>query len=362
MLLVTDMRPGGTPRRIARLARGLRVAGIETFAGCLSYEGPVCVELQREGVQTFACNADGPRDLRALGRLVAHVRRIRPALIHATLFHANVAARYAGMRTRVPVISSTATIEVERRWHGVLERLTARFDRGHIVNSRAVAAHVHRAFRVPRARIHVVPPLVDQVAPAERSAVREELGVAPHEFVVIWAGRFDPVKRVEIVVRCAEIMSGVPARFFLIGDGPLRPEIERLIRLSGAGRRIELLGWRDDARRLMCGGDALVFPSRTEGMPNAVLEAMCAGLAIVASDIPATRELDAGEDRLKLISQAEPRLYAAALAELCRDEPGRTALGRRAAEWAKRELDPAAAIQAVVGVYRHVLDGPGRGK
>lgn len=379
MLLVTDLLPGGTPMRIARLARGLRDRGVEVVAGCLSYEGPVSVEIRRSGILTFACDANGPWDLGALRRMVGYVRRYRPDLIHATLFHANTAARLTSLWTGTPVITSTATIEVERRWHRWLESLTARLDQGHLVNSRAVAEHVRRVLGVPRSRIHVVPPLV---APGpkgvDRRAVRSELGLEEHEFAVMWTGRLDRVKRVEIVVECAEIMSGVPARFFVIGEGRERARLERMIRTGSAGRRLHLLGWRDDNRRLLAGGDAFVFPSLTEGMPNALMEAMWAGLPAVASDIPANRELaeksspgeggaatgaksgggegGAGEreERMILIQGEDARSYAEALTALYADRGRREAMGKAAARFAKEFLDERRALDAVIGVYKRV--------
>ncbi|MEW6249063.1 MAG: glycosyltransferase, partial [Planctomycetota bacterium] len=333
MLLVTDFERGGTPLRVARLARGLHAAGVEVHAGCLAPPGPVGAELEAAGVTTFACGAEDARDFLALHRLSQHVRRIRPDLIHAHLMHANVSARLVGAIQRVPVIGSTATIEVERPWHRALERATAGIDRAHIVNSQALAEHVHEAFGIARRRIHVVPPslaLLDSgrtlpATPAEldaaRVAARSALGIPSHEFVVAWVGRFDSVKRLELVVGAAEILAAsVPCRFLLAGDGPHRPVIEQLLRLSSAARVVHLLGWRADVAEILSAADAFVFPSLTEGMPNAVLEAMAAGLPVVGSDIPALREL-AGPDgpegaRLILVRNDVPRDYAAELERL----------------------------------------------
>jgi starch synthase (maltosyl-transferring) len=356
MLLVTDLQPGGTPRRIARLARGLRGAGLDVHVGCLAPAGPVSAELQRDGVPAFACDAAGPRDLAALRRLSEHVRCIRPRLIHSTLTHANVAARLVGLLHRVPVIGSTATIEVERRWHLRAERLTARVDRMHIVNSVAVAEHVRRVFGLPASKIAIVPPSVEPIAERPtREAAREALGIPEHEFVVLWVGRIDPVKRLEIVVRCAEIMSAAPSRFLVAGDGPARDELERAVRLSSAARRVHLLGWRDDTPRLMAAADALMFPSLTEGMPNAVLEALAAGLPVVASDIPSLRELANDGAPLVLAKNDEPIAFAGALRSLADDPAGRSERGRLAAEWAEERPGPARTNRAVLSAYRRVL-------
>jgi len=356
MLLVTDLQRGGTPLRIARLASGLREAGVDVCVGCLAPRGPVSEALERAGVPTFACEAKHPRDFGALFRLADYVRRFRPDLIHATLTHANVAARLVGLYLRIPVITSTATIEVERRWHRWAERLTGRLDHGHIVNSNTLAEHVARTFRLPRGRIHVVPPSIE-LPPCcdQRTQVRATLGLAAQEFVVLWAGRFDPVKRLDLVIQCAEALRDVPARFLLAGDGPERPRIEQLLTRSSAAGTVHLLGWRDDLDVLMAAADAFLLPSRTEGMPNAVLQAMAAGLPVVASDTPTLRELAGGGERICLVPRDQPKAFADALLAL-RAEPQRAAeLGQRAAAWAREHLNPRETVAATLRVYRSVL-------
>ncbi len=355
VLLVTDLQRGGTPLRLARLAVGLRDAGIAVHVGCLAPPGPVGDALEATGIPTFACGARSARDCAALVRLAHHLRRIRPDLIHATLTHANVAARIAGGWLRIPVVTSTATIEVERRWHLVLERLTARWDRGHIVNGRTLARHVAEVFRVPPARIHVIPPCPPPVAgDMRRDEARAQLGIPPHEFVVLWVGRLDRVKRVELVIRCAEILSSVPNRFLLAGDGPDRMAVERALRLSSAAGTVHLLGWQTELAPLWAAADVLLFPSLTEGTPNAVLEAMAAGVPVVASDIPALRELSGDGKRLLLVAADAPKAYADALLWLRANEAQRRDLIQRAAEWAGAQR-PEAAVHALLKVYEQVL-------
>lgn len=381
-LLVTDLQPGGTPRRLARLAIGLRDAGVEVSVGCLAPPGPVSRELGASGIETFACHARRPYHLVALTRLVGHVRRLRPDVLHATLTHANVAARLAGRICRVPVVGSTATIELERRWHLWVESLTARFDRLHVVNNRAVAQHVQRAFRLPPHKIRIVPPSVEPPeSPGVRDEVRREMHVAAGEFVILWAGRIDPVKRVETIIRVAESLSDLPLRVWLAGDGPARAGVERCLQTSSAAHRIELLGWRDDLRRLMRAADVFVFPSLTEGMPNAVLEAMSAALPVLGRSIPALLELNGcslasppepatrppatfgaepqppqtaipGAGRLLLVEQEAD--VAAALRRLHHDAALRRTIGDRAAAWALENLSPQRTVQALIEVYQEV--------
>lgn len=364
VLLVTDHDRGGTPLRIARLARGLRAAGVDVHVGCLSFPGPVTVELHNEGFATFACDAQDAHDWRALRRLAEHIRRIRPHLIHATLTHANVAARLVGLLLRVPVVTSTATVEVERRWHRWLEMLTARTDRAHLVSSIALAEHAASAFALPRRHIRIIPPSLDPYPqPEDRAAARAALQIPEHEFAVAWVGRFDPVKRLDVVLKVAEILSPHPMRFLLAGDGPYRETLEHQLRLSSAGRTVHLLGWQRDVVPVLSAADAFLFPSLTEGMPNAILEAMACGVPVVASDIPVLRDLAgrASPGRMLLVNDDEPRAFAAALDRLRTDAALRGAMGEQAAAWARENLDPAATVRATLRAYASVLPRKKRG-
>ncbi len=355
VLLVTDFERGGTPLRLARLARGLAARGVEVSAGSLAPRGPVSADLERDGIATFACDARGRYDAVALVRLARHLRRLRPDVVHATLTHANVAARVVGDWLRVAVVTSTATIEVERRSHLLLERLTAHLDAGHIVNSRALAQHVAESFLLAREKIHIVPPLL---APPgrriERGAARRRLGVPAEAFAVVWAGRFDPVKRLEVAIAAVERLAGDPRTWLLIaGDGAQRGALERRIRAGPAAERVRLLGWLDDLTLLWSAADAMVFPSRTEGMPNVVLQAMAAGVPVVGSDIPALQELAGDAPRLVLVAGGA-EAFADALERLRRDRAWRCELARRGTAWAHALPSPADAVEALVRIYRQV--------
>ncbi len=362
-LLVTDLERGGAPLRLARLARGLREIGVDVHVGCLAPLGPVGRQLRGEGFATFACDARSARDFDALRRLIRALRRIRPHVLHATLTHANVAARLAGLYLRIPVLTSTATIEVERGWHVWAERLTAWADRGHVVNSAALRDHVRRQFWLPAAHVFLIPPLpafraaapalsADAAAAPPRAAARAAFGIAPHEFVIAWAGRLDPVKCVPLLIECAEILSREPLRLLIAGDGPDRPAVERAIRTSSTARNVMLLGWVDDPSPVYAAADLFVFPSLTEGMPNALLEALAAGVPAVCADIPALRELADGGRRAVLVADHTPHAFAAAVAALRADPQRRAALAEAGAAWARAQFDPAAAVRATYAVYR----------
>lgn len=361
VLLVTDLERGGTPLRLARLARGLAESGVDVHVGCLAPQGPVGLELESDGVPTFACGAGRANVVAAACRLVWHLQRIGPDLIHATLTHANVAARLVGDLLRIPVVTSTATIEVERPLHLLLERCTAGLDRGQIVNSRALADHVATRFGVPPGRIHVVPPSIDAIPKRiERSEARARFGLPADAFVVLWIGRFDPVKRLDVAIRCTELLAAKRCHLLLAGDGPARDRIEEIRRRSTARENVHLAGWQDDLGPALSSADAFVFPSLTEGMPNAVLQAMAFGLPVVGSRIPALAELAGDEQRILLVSDNNADEFASSLVRLRDDGELRRQLARRAADWAQSRCGSRQTATATRTAYEQLLQGDRR--
>jgi len=351
VLLVTDLQRGGTPLRIARTARSLRELGVEPVVGCLATRGPVSDDLERDGIRVFACDARGPRDLSALSRLLRTVRQIKPDLIHSSLVHANLAARWVRQRTGIATLTSTATIEVERRWHRVAERLTARCDDGHIVSSRAVADHVIAAFGRRRDTVFIVPPSVEPIAFLDQSAARASLNIADDARVLAWAGRFDPVKRIDLLVDVAERLDD-RCVLLLAGDGPLLTSVREDVKRRGLERRVRLLGWQSDLGPLLSAADLLLFPSRTEGVPNVLLQALIAGVPVLASDIAPHRELAEGGGIELVAEPAIKESWARQVAELLSNADRRGALSGAAAANGARFTERLNSARALLNIYQ----------
>ena len=294
LMLSTDLQRGGLPLRLAKLALRFRNAGVDPIVGCLAPPGPLSHELVEQGVKTFSCDAAGAFDARCLLRLARHVRRFDPALIHASLFHANLAARLVGRldRTR-PIITSTVTIEIERPLHRTLESLTGRLSDIHVANSEAVASHLREELGFASDRVVVIPNAIDfdeiDAAPA---AARATLGLVENRPLIVWAGRMDPVKNLPTFVEViARVRQRTDVQALLLGDGPARSAIEQEVLARGLTGTVHFAGWSLDVVRWLKCADALLFPSLTEGCPNVVLEAIACRCPVVASDIPSCREL-----------------------------------------------------------------------
>jgi glycosyltransferase involved in cell wall biosynthesis len=204
----------------------------------------------------------------------------------------------AALATGTPwVLSERASgAAYAERWKDrALRRGVGRRATGVVANSAAGAAYwANAAPAVPR---YVVP---NAVALAEIAAATTldpaTLGFEAAAPYVVFAGRLAPQKNLPwLIAALRQVFASHPGTALIAGEGPDRAALEAQVRALGLGDRVRFLGYRDDPWALMKATAVLVNPSRFEGQPNAVVEAMACGLPVVVSDIPEHRELLAGD-------------------------------------------------------------------
>lgn len=358
LLLITDLQRGGTPLRLLRTAQALRNTGIEPIVAALAGGGPLTPSFRQAGIPTFHAEASGPRDVSCLFRLRRLVVETDPDLVHSTLFHANIAARLVGRSGRNrPIVTASATIEVERRWHRLCETLTSRWSDWHVANSRAVARHLVTELGFPPERVVVIPNPVDIAGiEAVPAADRRAMNIPSDVPLVAWAGRMDPVKRIDLLLEALARLR--PRRRFaavLFGDGPERQRIESLVAELGLTDAVRLPGWRNDLAAWLKAADLLVLPSHTEGSPNVVLEAMAAGCCVLAADIPACRELIEPGRTGALFSGYNADSIASLIIDLLASPDRRRSLAAAARTVVSRGHRPETIAFQLSGLYHHAV-------
>src|SRR5947199_7119830 len=127
----------------------------------------------------------------------------------------------------------------------------------------------------------------------DAEGVREEFGVPPDAALVIHVGRFSPQKNHAGLVAIARaLLKRRPETvLLLVGEGSLQEEIRYRMERAGLTPRVRFAGPRDDVPRLLAAADVMVLPSLWEGLPGVVLEALAAGVPVVASPLPGVREI-----------------------------------------------------------------------
>ena len=290
------------------------------------------------------------------------IRAERPAIFHAHLSWP-LACKYgvlAAWLARVPAIVATAHLYVELRGNRrppVMLRPLRRI----IAVSDEVKTRYAGDLRVPARKLTVVrngirvPPLVRLRDPA----LRAELVRGRPDYVIITPARLHEQKGHAFLLAAA---AQVPdATFVLVGDGPLRAELEARVRELGLAERCIFLGHRSDVPDLLAAADLFVLPSLYEGLPVSVLEAMAAERPIVATAIGGTDEAVTHEVTGLLVP---PRDAAALASAICRMRAD-PALARRLAsggrERVEREFSSDVAARHVMRIYDEIMAEVGGG-
>ncbi len=309
-----------------------------------------------------ASTAAIPFALPALRRLV---RRTKPDLLHAHLPLAGVAARLVGADLGVPVVYTEHN--VFRGYHPLTQlaaRATWRLQRTVIAVSAEVARSLPTGMNDPT--VVVVPNGVPverfQSASQHRTAVRAALGMHDGDVVVMTVAVFRSAKRLErLVATAATIEASAPAsklRFVLVGDGPLGPEI-RADACRVDPRRLVLTGARTDVADLLAAADIFLLTSDREGLPVAVLEAMAAGLPVVATSVGGIPEvIDSTCGVLvdpELDETALPQLLSSTLRVLEGNPDRRRALSAAAKQRVQQRFGIQRMADAIHDVYRQAL-------
>lgn len=307
-----------------------------------------------------------PRRLFRLGR---ELRARRPHVVHSWTVHDNpyagLAGRFAGAHARWGSLRGSlrsAGLRVQPR--AVRWAMLRTVDRL-VVNSRALLHELEEA-GIPRNRTLLLPNCVraaEDVEPADLG----ELGIAPDAPVVGMVGNLRPVKNHRLFVRAmAKVISTRPSVRGVIVGQPIRgeeaylAEVEAEIERLGLAGKVVLAGFRDDVPRVLARLSVLCLTSRSEGMPNAVLEAMVAGRPVVATRVGGVPELlDDGVHGL-VVEPGDEEAVAQAVGRLLDDVEWAQEMGRAGRERAGRELSCEAAARRLGEAYRDAVEGGGR--
>jgi glycosyltransferase involved in cell wall biosynthesis len=216
-----------------------------------------------------------------------------------------------------------------------------------------VRASISRRLRT-RVEVVVHGIVLGDVAPSAdlHESVRAELGIGPGDVVVATVANFRAQKAYPDLLAAARLLAdrNVPARFVIIGQGPLEGEIRALRASLGLEHSVELLGFRPDVLRVLAGCDLFALASHYEGYPIAIMEALAVGLPIVATAVGGVP--DAVRDGVEglLVPPKRPDLLAGAIEALVRDPQRRAAMGAAAAERG-RGYDIAGAVRRIEQIY-----------
>lgn len=293
-------------------------------------------------------------------RLLRLVRKLKPDILHTHLTTSNILGSMVGRLLGIPVITTlhnTAFASKNDRQIRVrLETLALRHGAQKVLAVGPIVADAHRE-RLSNQEIVTIPnavPLIDPLPDAERDALRQSITGDAVKPLLFSAGRLSEQKGYSVLVDAiAQLREKHPdAVVAIAGQGELREELEQQITAKGVGSNILLLGVRDDIPKLAAASDLFVSSSLWEGLPVAVLEAMSAGLPIVATrvgDVPRVVVEGTG----LLVEPGDPTALAGALDTMLSDADFRASCARDAREFVRREHNTDDWIARLLALYEN---------
>ncbi len=288
-------------------------------------------------------------DLLAAVNLARHLRNERIDVVHA---HLSTSSIWAGIASRMAGVPSVATV------HGLSGKLSFATCHHLIAVSEEVSRHLI-AQNVQPSKISVVHngiPIGPATDDSARLALRAQLGIAPGAKALGTVARLTPLKGVEQALHSvARLALDYPnVVFLLFGDGPSRPECEDLVDQLGIRDNVRFLGYRPDARELLPALDVFLFPSLREAMGIAVVEAMAAGVPVVANRIGGVPEVLADGAGL-LVPPGDAVSMAEEAAGLLARPDVASEMAAIAMERARTEFSVQRMAQRTVAVYRAAM-------
>ncbi len=355
LLLITDLQIGGTPTVVRELATRLHhPPDVIVDVACLAERGPVADQLAERGIRVTALNAKGPRDLAVIARLRRLVRGGGYDTVFSFLIHANaVAAAVACTSRSTRFIQSIQTTQPRPRWHWRVQAIAHHAAECIVVPSESVAQVAREWSSVPSEKILVIPNAVDL---SEFEFATDRPLDSP-KVRVGFLGRLDPIKRLPDLIE-AVMLLGPNVNLNVFGEYPRTRSESGPTELDRAIAEMpERFIWHGPVPRpqeALSGMDVLVLPSAAEGFGLVLIEAMAAGVPVVATNVAGIRDVVRDGITGLLVPVASPAALAAAIRRLI----GEPDLRARLTIAARADVAARFTWRAVLPAYRALLHLP----
>jgi glycosyltransferase involved in cell wall biosynthesis len=359
---------GGAEKYLHLLAAGIRSCGFEP--ALIMNRNPRLERLKQwmeeDRVPVHEVSLGLPFSLAGTGRFTGILRRIGPELLHINLpgpFDSQFSlvaplARLAGVRR---VVSTEHLPMCESFAKGrVLKSFSTRWIDRVITVSEDNRMHLVRNHGVPDGKIRVVRIGIPEPQTAPPAGIRSSLGIADDALVLVIAGALDGRKGHDTMFHA---LAKLPARLHLVvlGEGERGGEFRGTVKAAGIDERVHFMGHRDDVFAVLREADLLVHPSEIDATPYVIVEAMAAGLPVVASGIYGIPELVIDGETGVLVPPGDSAATAGTLRILAADPEMRVKMGAAARKRYEEHFRLSTSLSRTVAVYEEIMGGPSTG-
>lgn|GEM_PF-704805 len=329
---------GGAELSVFHLVSRLDRERFDVRVICTREEGELAAKYRAAGVPVDLVRLPtryGPRGLLRLARVL---RDWRTDIVHTHMRRANTSGRLAAWLAGVPVIIAHERNlpHDKNRRHFLIDRLLATISSKVIAVSPQVAEAEAAAGGTPADKLLALPNALDTnvFRPGDRSAARRRLNLSENDFVVGFAGRLHPNKKLDVLLVAAAVaIQDVPdLRILLAGEGPLRADLEAQANRLGISERVTFLGPRTDMPEIYPAMDVLGLLSAVEGCSRTLLESLACGIPAVATPVGYASEMLGAEEAGLLVPLDNAGAAAAAFVRLAREPESRKSMSAAALE------------------------------
>ena len=351
---------GGAEEMVLNLVRHLPPSYVPAVA-CIHEAGPIGLEIERTGVPFKVLGlTPGLRHPFDLLRLRDFLYECQPDIVHTFLLTGSLYGRFAALMARVPVVIGTEVNVYERKHalHARAERWLMRDTDAVVASAESVRDFYIRQVKADPAKVEVIYNAVDWAqlqATVSRDEMRASVEVPAGAPLLTIIARLTEQKGHRILLDALARTDLAHAYLLVVGDGPLRDVLERQAANLGLSARVRFLGARRDLGNILAATDVFVMPSFWEGLPLAMVLAMGAGLAVVATRVAGIPEVVQDGVTGLLVPPGDSGELGAALSRVVNDDTTRVLLGQAARAFVRPRFGVDGYVNAITGLYDRLM-------
>jgi glycosyltransferase involved in cell wall biosynthesis len=356
-LMINSLETGGTERQFVEIARALRGDRVPVHLGCVRNKGVFSEGLGELAEFRLGGSLYGLQSLRSRWRLQQHLRKLDVAVAHSFDFYANLTLIPAAKLAGIPVVIGShrqlgdLLSAAQFRAQLAVFRLCDRV----VCNSRAAARRLTQAGLPDRKVVVIGNALLPEAFAEATPALARVEGIVRIGMIARMNAEYKNHRGfLRAAKRMSDRFSGV--EFVLVGDGPLRVDLEREVSELGLQGRVQFLGDRRDISAVLRSLDVSVVPSASESLSNVMLESMAAGVPVVAAAVGGNSEIG-GDGRALLIPTNDEQALAGAFARMVEDAGLRCAMKHEAQIFARSNFNVERVCRQYEELYAEALAG-----
>lgn len=348
------LEPGGTENQIFLLCK--YVDRTKFFPVLVSLRGgPMKENFESVGVPVIIIGKRFKFDIVAFLRIFLCLLRIKPDILQTFMFTSNTWGRIAGIFSGMPVMvaSERSTDLWKKNHHFFIDKFLGFFTDKIVCNSESVKSHYEKKLGQISRKLIVIKNGID----LERFSFDNSKPVQKKEKIVLTVSRISPEKGIQFLIEAAKIVlkKTKDVKFLIAGKGPLRKELEDLVKKHKIQDRVIFSGYIKNIENLISESDVVILPSLWEGLPNILLEAMAMKKPIIATDVGGVREIVKNGENGFIVKPACAREIAKRIIDVLTDEKNSLRMGENGYRFVKGNFDVKKMVSSYQCLYTELI-------